>query len=171
MLVLLGVACGLASSPIAQVESQLISLCTASTKRDADIADCLSQLAADGGIVDPALSPLIEGEWALLHSTKTEFDARNPLGRRVDGSRPGLEQLFPGSAQEAEASSSPIQRAVDNAFMVTQSLRGLQLASGGRVEQLVSTPAGNLHLNAAASIDPATPRRVNFMFDEGYSLS
>ena len=157
-------ACGFSA-----LEQQLIGHCTAG--RDAAISDCITALQADGGIANPALSPLIEGEWELLHSTKTEFDAKNPLGRRVDGSRPGLEALFPGSDQPAQASSSPIQRAIVNAFRVTQSLTDLQQPSRGRVEQLVSTPLGELHLNAAARVDAANGQRVSFAFDEGYFQS
>ena len=58
---------------------------------------------------------------------------------------------------------------------MTQTLRGLQQppgsgreSFGGRVEQLVSTPLGELHLNAAARSSASDPRRVLFAFDEGY---
>ena len=98
---------------------------------------------------------------------------RNPLGRRVDGSTPGLEGLIAkatGGDDVLAASSSPIQRAVTSAFRVTQTLRGLQQPSG-RVEQLVTTPLGELHLNAAARLDPSNGRRVCFAFDEGFFLS
>jgi hypothetical protein len=65
------------------------------------------------------------------------------------------------------ASSSPIQRAVTAAFSVSQSIYR-PLEPTGRVEQLVRTPLGELHLNAAASVDRARPQRIKFAFDEGY---
>ena len=98
----------------------------------------------------PALSPLIDGDWTLIHTSKSSFDAKNPLGRRVDGTSPGLEGAFAalsGGAEVSAPSSSPIQRAVTEAFSVTQSIR-LQAAADaassreGRVEQCVETPLG-----------------------------
>ena len=41
-----------------------------------------------------ALVDALEGTWRLVHSTKTEFDASAPLGRRADATTPGLEALF-----------------------------------------------------------------------------
>ena len=82
-----------------------------------------------------------------------------------------------GDDATAITSSSPIQRAVTSAFRVTQTLRNLQSPSStsggmcGRVEQLVATPLGELHLNAAAQVDPANARRILFAFDEGFFLS
>ena len=176
-------ACALATGPslarlspaAAALETSLLDLCVANAP-DSDISSCIAQLEEAGGITDqPAQSPLIEGDWELLHTSRSSFDARNPLGRRVDGSAPGLEGWIATvtgggkAAAAAVASSSPIQRAVTGAFRVTQTLRGLQEAgSSGRVEQLVSTPLGELHLNAAARTDPSDGRRVLFAFDEGY---
>ena len=63
----------------------------------------------------PASTPSVEalrGDWRLLYTSKSAFDASNPLGKRVDGTAPGVEgafdALFGGSG--AAASSSPIQR-------------------------------------------------------------
>ena len=48
---------------------------------------------------------------------------------------------------------------------------GVVYYMSGRVEQLVATPLGELHLNAAARTDPVDGRRVLFAFDEGYFQS
>merc|ERR1711869_56838 len=52
---------------------------------------------------------------------------------------------------------------------VSQSITGLASGSG-RVEQLVETPVGELHLNAAARVDGSEPCRGRFSFDEGFFL-
>jgi len=129
-------------------------------------------VAVGGGESAPALSPRVDGQWKLLHISSSSFDIRNPLGRRIDGSLPGVEgwiAKLTGGGEAASASSSPIQRAVTGAFAVTQSIT---LSEGtprrGRVEQLVCTPVGVLHLNAAASVDPSQPERIAFAFDEGF---
>ena len=54
----------------------------------------LAALEADGGVASPVDSPLIEGTWRLLYTSKSKFDPKNPLGARVDGSTPGLEGFF-----------------------------------------------------------------------------
>ena len=59
----------------------------------------------------PVSDPRINGCWRLRFTSKSKFDISNPLGSRVDGTKPGLEGLF-GSSAATEASSSPIQRAV-----------------------------------------------------------
>jgi len=127
-------------------------------------------LATNGSLAEPALSPKIEGEWTLVHISSSSFDVRNPLGRRVDGSTPGVEgwiAAVTGGQAATTASSSPIQRAITGAFRVSQNV--YNVASGrGRVEQLVRTPLGELHLNAAATVDAAQPQRISFAFDEGY---
>ena len=105
----------------------------------------------------------------LLHTSKSTFDPRNPLGRREDGTAPGLEGAFAalsGGAQVAAPSSSPIQRARVDAFSVTQSIQ-LQ-GSDKRVLQSVETPVGTLQLGARASVSTAQPARISFAFDEGY---
>ena len=134
-----------------------------------EVARLTSALAASTGTAEPALSPLIEGDWTLIHTSKSEFDARNPLGRRADGSSPGLEGAFAalsGGAQVSAPSSSPIQRAITEAFSVTQNIR-LQEPSK-RVEQCVETPLGTLRLGARASVSAEAPARISFAFDEGY---
>ncbi|EOD07545.1 hypothetical protein EMIHUDRAFT_238400 [Emiliania huxleyi CCMP1516] len=166
---------GFAAGGISSLESQVARLASSATTSRSELEDRLAELVSEsgGGIPDPALSPMIEGDWELLYTTKSSFDWRNPLGRRADGTTPGVEGWFAalsgGGESAAAASSSPIQRAVTSAFSVTQSIRGLQGgAARGRVEQLVRTPLGELRLNAAATARPAAPRRVSFAFDEGY---
>lgn len=155
------------------LEDDLLRLCSSEAAPRADVEAAVAGLVADGGPVSsPALSPQIEGEWRLLHTSSSDFDLSNPLGRRVDGSTPGLEGLLAaltGGDAAALPSSSPIQRAVTNAFSVSQRLS--RLGDGGRVEQRVETPLGVLHLNARASVTPAEPARVRFAFDEGYFAS
>ena len=140
-----------------------------STPAEEQVAELTRALAASAGQEQPALSPLIEGDWVLLHTSKSTFDPRNPLGRREDGTAPGLEGAFAalsGGAQVAAPSSSPIQRALVDAFSVTQSIQ-LQ-GSDKRVLQSVETPVGTLRLGARASVSTAQPARISFAFDEGY---
>ena len=129
-------------------------------------------LCQDGGDEsEPALSPLLLGDWDLLHTSTSSFDIRNPLGRREDGSAPNLEGLIAAASggTEIEApSSSPIQRAIVEAFGVTQSIELDSVTRSGRVDQVVRTPLGKLRLSAAASISPSEPRRLRFKFDLGY---
>jgi hypothetical protein len=135
-----------------------------------EVSELISALAASpGAATEPALSPLIEGEWVLVHTSKSTFDVRNPLGRRADGSTPGLEGAFAalsGGAKVSAPSSSPIQRALTEAFSVTQSIT-LQ-GPDKRVLQCVETPLGTLRLGAKASVTPDAPARISFAFDEGY---
>jgi hypothetical protein len=90
----------------AELESILLR---SDTPADEVQRSCAELAASGGGVQAPALSPLIEGEWTLLHTSKSSFDPRAPLGARSDGSAPGLESLFPGAKQAVAASSSPIQ--------------------------------------------------------------
>lgn len=83
----------------------------ADTPREVIERCCAELCASSAGLDAPALSPSIEGEWMLLHTSKSDFDIRAPLGARSDGSAPGLESLFPGAKQAIAASSSPIQYA------------------------------------------------------------
>ena len=151
-------------------ERDLLSLIEAGG-RASMISSAIEKLESLNGIESPALSPLIEGKWKLVHTSSSTFDPRNPLGRRTDGSTPGLEAFFSkilgGDGSDVAASSSPIQRAVTSAFSVEQELRDLA-SSSGRVEQRVQTPVGTLHLNARASVGSERPARVDFAFDEGY---
>lgn len=158
------------SAAATDLEADVLRLAAASAPAR-DIEAAVAKLvAAGGGEAAPALSPRIEGEWKLVHITSSGFDPRNPLGRRVDGSSPGIEGFvaaLTGGLSVTTASSSPIQRAVTAAFSVSQSIYR-PLEPTGRVEQLVRTPLGELHLNAAASVDRAQPQRIKFAFDEGY---
>ena len=159
------------------------------------IADAVSVLErGGGGLSDPASRPEIEGTWRLLYTSKSRFDARNPLGKRVDGAKPGLEGLFAGlfgdeAAKEfavnadpvaIDASSSPIQRGVTSleAFTIQQAIRlfdpatGAPRAPGGgvdadaRVDQVVQFGNGNyLRLSAKASVSESDTIRIEFTFD------
>jgi hypothetical protein len=152
----------------------------ASAQQESALLAALSALEADGGVANPVDSPLIEGEWKLLYTSKSKFDPSNPLGARVDGSAPGLEALFrtlfgaPASKALAEgaatvvASSSPIQRTItsNDAFTVLQNVR----LSGPdpRVDQIVRfVDAGELLLSASASTPVATRKRIDFAFESG----
>lgn len=127
----------------------------------------LEAAAAARGAPGAAASPLLEGNWRLLFTSKSRFDARAPLGARVGGDRPGLEALFgaPGAA-----SSSPVQRSiVENAsFSVYQNIRLLQ--SPPCVENVVLFgDAGELMLRADASLPGAAqPERLAFRFSGGW---
>ena len=162
------------------------------------IADAVSVLErGGGGLSDPASRPEIEGTWRLLYTSKSRFDARNPLGKRVDGAKPGLEGLFAGlfgdeAAKEfavnadpvaIDASSSPIQRGVTSleAFTIQQAIRlfdpatGAPRAPGGgvdadaRVDQVVQFGNGNyLRLSAKASVSESDTNRIEFTFDLAY---
>ena len=85
------------------------------------IQEAIAELEAAGGEPNPVSSPLICSSWELLYTSKSKFDIRNPLGKRVDGSKPGIEGLFgalfgedskTAKALTDAASSSPIQRTV-----------------------------------------------------------
>ena len=158
------------SATTADLEATVLRLATSAAPAT-DIEAAVTELvAADAGEPEPALSSRIEGNWKLLHITSSDFDVRNPLGRRVDGTSPGVEGFFAavtGGEAVTTASSSPIQRAVTSAFSVSQSIYR-PLETTGRVEQVVLTPLGELHLNAAAFVDLAQPQRIKFAFDEGY---
>mmetsp|Transcript_4902 Transcript_4902/g.16059 ORF Transcript_4902/g.16059 Transcript_4902/m.16059 type:complete len:244 (-) Transcript_4902:25-756(-) len=107
----------------------------------------------------------VEGDWALLYTTKSAFDPLSPLGRRVDGTAPGLEALFPRSDV---VSSSPVQRLLTSleSVDVEQNVR----LDEGRVDQLVKVrDAVELRLSAAAVFDEKTGR-IDFTFDLAYFL-
>ena len=145
------------------------------------IADAVTVLeTSGGGLRDPASRPEIEGTWRLLYTSKSRFDARNPLGSRVDGTKPGLEGLFAGLFGDEAAktmadasfagqsgSSSPIQRTVTSleAFMIQQAIRLRDPKTGAprspsagpdadaRVDQIVQFGNGNfLRLSAKANV-------------------
>jgi len=102
------------------------------------IADAVSALERSGaGLSNPALRPEIEGTWRLLYTSKSSFDLKNPLGKRLDGTKPGLEGFFSAifgedaakvmddASNVISASSSPIQRTVTSleAFTIQQAIR------------------------------------------------
>ena len=162
------------------------------------IAEAVSVLErGGGGLSHPASRPEIEGTWRLLYTSKSRFDARNPLGARVDGAKPGLEGLFAGlfgddAAKEFavnadpvvgfEPSSSPIQRSVTSleAFTIQQAIRLFDPATGAprcsnsvendaRVDQVVQFGNGNyLRLSAKASVSAKNKNRIEFKFDLAY---
>lgn len=113
----------------------------------------------------------IDGSWRLLYTSKSKFDARNPLGRRVDGTAPGIEAIFDklfSSDQVAQASSSPIQRALTSVSGVVIQQNVQLQGADPRVDQLVSVGDGiRLRLSAAAAFDPDSGR-IDFTFDLAY---
>ena len=124
----------------------------------------------------PASTPSVEtlrGDWRLLYTSKSAFDAANPLGRRVDGTAPGVEgafdALFGGGGSGAAASSSPIQRFLTGleSVDIAQNIELSDDGATGRVDQLVEGGDGfRLRLSAAASL--ADSGRVDFAFDLAY---
>ena len=122
----------------------------------------------------PASTPSVEalrGDWRLLYTSKSAFDASNPLGKRVDGTAPGVEgafdALFGGSG--AAASSSPIQRFLTGleSVDIAQNIELSDDGATGRVDQLVEGGDGfRLRLSAAGSL--ADSGRINFAFDLAY---
>ena len=185
MLLLLGALGILVGRPPATISARTAQIFAAERTAEA-IEDALlapdpgdhpiGGLAAELVATDPGVSPAaalsseIEGDWLLLYTSKSDFDPRSPLGRRTDGSAPGLEgafeQLTGGAVQ---ASASPIQRAVTSAFKVVQtiSLRG---SKPPKVVQAVTLggPFKSLSLSASASTSEDRPARIDFEFDEGY---
>ena len=109
-----------------------------------------------------------QGVWSLLYSSKSVWNPSAPLGARVDGSRPGLEALFPGAVGAPAASSSPIQRAVtgNEFFAVSQEI--VLASSNPRVDTVVRIgDIGELRLCASASTAPENRRRIDFLFTDG----
>ncbi|KAK3282278.1 hypothetical protein CYMTET_9978 [Cymbomonas tetramitiformis] len=149
----------------------------ATPEEQAELATALAVLEEDGGEIEsPVSSAEIEGNWTLLYTSKSQFDIRNPLGRRVDGTTPGIEGVFEalfGKSAEAlqqgiASSSSPIQRTITSidAVTVRQDIR-LKDTTDPRVDQMVLVgDVGFLRLSAAASAEG--DRRINFTFDLAY---
>lgn len=141
---------------------------------DEDESRLNQALAAAKARPTPApFEPLI-GNWELLYTTKSNFDVANPLGKRSDGSAPGLEQIFSSlngdRAATADSSSSPIQRLVTGleSVRIYQNIE-LDDRGKGRVDQLVKGPGGTtvLRLSASATYQPVLDR-ISFMFDLAY---
>mmetsp|Transcript_15217 Transcript_15217/g.46145 ORF Transcript_15217/g.46145 Transcript_15217/m.46145 type:complete len:243 (+) Transcript_15217:31-759(+) len=131
-----------------------------SAKEEAELEECLGALCFPKTETPTAAD--LTGRWTLLYATKSRFDARSPLGRRVDGTAPGFEALF--ASEQAEASSSPIQRLLLSSLEAVTVQQTVDLA-GGRVDQLVSLGDVALRLSAAAAFDAG---RINFTFDLAY---
>ena len=147
------------------------------------IADAVTALERAGGLERPATREEITGTWRLLYTSKSDFDARNPLGSRVDGTAPGIEGFFTSifgdddgrkMAEGVRGSSSPIQRTVTSleAFTIQQAIRlgSSRTGDDDRVDQVVQFGEnGHLRLSAAASVDAVnSPSRIDFTFDLAY---
>ena len=147
------------------------------------IADAVTALELAGGLERPATREEITGTWRLLYTSKSDFDARNPLGSRVDGTAPGIEGFFTSifgdddgrkMAEGVRGSSSPIQRTVTSleAFTIQQAIRlgSSRTGTDDRVDQVVQFGEnGHLRLSAAASVDAVnSPSRIDFTFDLAY---
>lgn len=112
------------------------------------------------------------GAWELLFTSTSKFDVGAPLGRRVDGTAPGLEGVFTALSGGAEASSeggrrassSPLQRLFTGAF------RAEQVITSERVDTVVNmTGVGTVTL--VADLEPSPSKtRLNFLFSEGYFI-
>jgi len=113
----------------------------------------------------------VRGDWDLLYTSKSAFDPANPLGRRVDGTAPGIEKVFDVAFSQAAAvaSSSPIQRFVTGLESVDiRQVVELDAAGRGRVDQFVEAGADVVfRLSASGSFDEATGR-LAFTFDDAY---
>jgi len=118
---------------------------------------------------------VVAGKWDLRFSSSSKFDLEYPLGRRVDGSAPGLEAVIPAvtglvaqeesSKADAASSSSPIQRLVTQNFVSTQEI------GEDRIDTVVTFgDLGFLRLSAAGSVDASRPARLNFTFDLAYFM-
>lgn len=138
------------------------------------IGTALDVLERDGGISSPVDNEAISGEWELVYTSKSDFNLAAALGSRVDGTSPGLEnifrQFFGGGTAPSEASSSPIQRTVTAIEGVTV-MQNIDLTSAKpRVDQYVlAGDVATLRLSASASVSDPSRRRIDFQFDLGYA--
>lgn len=173
-----------AAAAVSDAESHLLSMLdqitssgkTPSSPQRFEIAALIDKLESSGGFADPVENKLIEGEWELLYPS---WDAHKPLGRRSDGSTPGIEGFFRAlfgewparKLGERLASSSTIREAVRNidSFTVFQNIM-LTETNDPRVDLVVKFADEKvLRLLASASIEPkANPKRVDFTFDLAY---
>mmetsp|Transcript_25856 Transcript_25856/g.85175 ORF Transcript_25856/g.85175 Transcript_25856/m.85175 type:complete len:283 (-) Transcript_25856:72-920(-) len=180
-----GIVCSATSADVEQSLMKLIRQTRGRGQRATqeqlqEIQSAIDNLEEAGGVADPAVSSLIEGDWELLYTSKSKFDLRNPLGKRVDGTKPGLEGVLSSILGEDSkvsemitqaSSSSPIQRTVTSieGITITQNIR-LQ-GQDPRVDQYVRFGSGEnlyLRLSAAATVDRATSKRISFTFDLAY---
>lgn len=138
-------------------ESRILSLLgkgkvTLAPKTEGELFDQVALLES------PVTAEALNGTWRLLYTSKSAFDARNPLGKRVDGTSPGLE-AFSGPGP---ASSSPIQRLLTSLPVEIQ--QNIDLGAG-RVDQLVLAGDVTLRLSASALYNDG---RLDFTFDLAY---
>lgn len=151
---------------------------SASSSQLQAIQEAIAELEEMGGEKDPISSPLISGSWELLYTSKSNFDIRNPLGKRVDGSKPGIEGFFGAlfgedseatKALSAAASSSPIQRTVTSIDGVSVTQDIFLACNDPRVDQRVTlNEDAYLRLSASASVATDSTSRINFTFDLAY---
>ena len=151
-------------------------------EEEAALEVAVQALEADGGpfeadLVEGPGRAAVEGEWELVYISKSKFSLSSPLGKRVDGSAPGLEALFKaasstvGAPSSSSASSSPIQRAVTSlkGVRVTQTVAlggGAEGQEQGRCDQRVEALDGTLTLELRARAEPEGSR-INFSFEKG----
>eukprot|EP00929_Paragymnodinium_shiwhaense_P007022 TRINITY_DN110982_c0_g1_i1.p1 TRINITY_DN110982_c0_g1~~TRINITY_DN110982_c0_g1_i1.p1 ORF type:complete len:576 (+),score=94.46 TRINITY_DN110982_c0_g1_i1:59-1729(+) len=131
---------------------------------EASILDKVGALESKG-MAAKGLDQLL-GAWDLVWVSTSKFDFGAPLGRRVDGTSPGLEGMFPAAAAGEEASvpasSSPVQRFVTGLFPSQQVIKP------GQVDTVVDLAgAGRLTLEASTE-DMNGQSRLNFTFERGY---
>ncbi|EKX46077.1 hypothetical protein GUITHDRAFT_138552 [Guillardia theta CCMP2712] len=176
-----GIVCSATSADVEQSLMKLIRQTRGRGQRATqeqlqEIQSAIDNLEEAGGVADPAVSSLIEGDWELLYTSKSKFDLRNPLGKRVDGTKPGLEGVLSSilgedSKTEIAAEGIGVQRTVTSieGITITQNIR-LQ-GQDPRVDQYVRFGSGEnlyLRLSAAATVDRATSKRISFTFDLAY---
>lgn len=160
---------GVALSPLIApaAEQKLIEL----LDKDASEGEILRNAAALEQLGGRAMQPeAVRGTWDLRLASSSRFSLAAPLGRRIDGTSPGLEGILPGlfsiagaAGPSLPASSSPIQR------WFTSMFRATQVITSNRVDTLARiNGVGTLRLSAAAATDVQRPQRLNFTFDTGY---
>jgi len=130
----------------------------------------LEELVANLGAGVAPTAEMVCGDWDLLYTSKSAFDPANPLGRRTDGTAPGVEAVFDTlfSRDGAAASSSPIQRFVTSLESVEiRQVVELDAADEGRVDQFVEAADGKVRFRLSAS-GSLSDGRLDFAFDNAY---
>ena len=136
------------------------------------LEQALRVLQSSGQAVE---ATVLEDNWKLLYTSSSSFDFRNPLGKRADGSAPGLERIFRTIFGDGDdtgggfvaASSSPIQRSVLSAPGVKATQQIVLSGADPRVDQCVRVGPAFLKLSASATFDEASGR-IDFLFDEAF---
>lgn len=129
-----------------------------SAEEESELTDALQALPTTAATLDN-----VKGSWRLLYTSKSDFDVTNPLGRRVDGTAPGVEAVFDSlfSKPDAASSSSPVQRLV-----TSTGVKILQNVEDDRVDQIVLVnDANKFRLSASAEFDKG---RLLYTFDLAY---